>query len=159
MWFKDEKSRVLLRQRHRQLNHQSYHICQILSNRCYRSNHYKGRGSPDLKFSANAGGIDVQKKFEGALPTTIYQVGFSEVYGRDPDIDSTALMIGTSSFILARAPSRQEKSKEEKGGDSLTSTVASEHSADYVTSLLSKVGITDPSNVIEFVVQLLLALI
>ena len=31
---------------------------------------------PDLKFSANAGGVDIQKKFEGALPTTIYQVGF-----------------------------------------------------------------------------------
>jgi hypothetical protein len=112
-----------------------------------------GRGSPDLKFSANAGGIDIQKKFEGALPTTIYQVGFSEVYGKNPDIDSTALMIGTSSFILARAP-RKEKTKEE--GDSLTSTVASEHSADYVTSLLSKVGITDPSNVIEFVVPRML---
>lgn len=111
-----------------------------------------GRGSPDLKFSANAGGVDIQKKFEGALPTTIYQVGFSEVYGKNPDIDSTALMIGTSSFILARAPG-QEKSKE---GDSLTSSVASEHSADYVTSLLSKIGITDPSNVIEFVVPRML---
>src|SRR6476620_9276630 len=92
-----------------------------------------------------------KKKFEGALPTTIYQVGFSEVYGNNPDIDSTALMIGTSSYILARAP-RQEKSKEEGKGD----TVASEHSADYVTSLLSKVGITDPSNVIEFVVPRML---
>jgi hypothetical protein len=113
-----------------------------------------GRGSPNLKFSANAGGVDIQKKFEGALPTTIYQVGFSEVYGENPDIDSTALMIGTSSFILARAPG-QEKSKQE-AGDGLTSTVASEHSADYVTSLLSKVGITDPSNVIEFVVPRML---
>ena len=34
--------------------------------------------------------------------------------------------------------------------------MASEHSADYVTSLLSKVGITDPSNVIEFVVPRML---
>ena len=54
-------------------------------------------------------------------------------------------------YILARAP-RQEKSKEEGKGDA----VASEHSADYVTSLLSKVGITDPSNVIEFVVPRML---
>ena len=51
-----------------------------------------GRGSPEFKFSAKAGGIDVQKEFEGALPTTIYQVGFSEVYGKNPDIDSTSLM-------------------------------------------------------------------
>jgi glycogen debranching enzyme len=111
-----------------------------------------GRGSPNLKFSANAGGVDIQKKFEGALPTTIYQIGFSEVYGRNPDIDSTALMIGTSSFILASAPD-QEKSKKEDG---LTSNVASEHSADYVTSLLSKVGMTEPSSVIEFVVPRML---
>ena len=55
-----------------------------------------GRGSPEFKFSAKAGGIDVQKEFEGALPTTIYQLGFSEVYGKSPDIDSTSLMIGTT---------------------------------------------------------------
>src|SRR5436309_256121 len=40
-----------------------------------------GRGSPEFKFSAKAGNLDVQKKFEGVLPTTIYQVGMSEVYG------------------------------------------------------------------------------
>jgi hypothetical protein len=108
-----------------------------------------GRGSPELKFSAKAGGVDIQKKFEGALPTTIYQVGFSEVYGKNPDIDSTALMIGTSSYILARVHAKEE-------GDSSTSNVASEHSADYVTSLLSKVGMTEPSSVIEFVVPRML---
>jgi hypothetical protein len=37
------------------------------------------------------------KEFEGALPTTIYQAGFSEVYGQSPDIDSTALMLSTTS--------------------------------------------------------------
>ena len=27
---------------------------------------------------------DNQKEFEGALPSTIYQAGFSEVYGQNP---------------------------------------------------------------------------
>jgi Glycosyl-hydrolase family 116, catalytic region len=111
-----------------------------------------GRGSPELKFSAKAGGLDIQKKFEGALPTTIYQIGFSEVYGKNPDIDSTSLMMGTSSYILARVHAKKE---EEEGGDSV-STMASEHSSDYITSLLSKVGITDPSHVTEFVVPRML---
>jgi glycogen debranching enzyme len=108
-----------------------------------------GRGSPEFKFSAKAGGIDIQKKFEGALPTTIYQLGFSEVYGKNPDIDSTSLMIGTSSYILARV----QEIKEE---DSSISTMASEYSSDYVASLLSKVGITDTSNVTQFVVPRML---
>src|SRR5512133_3763877 len=47
-----------------------------------------GRGSPVTNFTAKAGNIDIQKKFDGALPTTIYQAGFSEVYGQNPDIDS-----------------------------------------------------------------------
>ena len=34
--------------------------------------------------------------------------------------------------------------------------MASEHSSDYISSLLSKVGITDPSNVTEFVVPRML---
>ncbi|HEX5519696.1 MAG TPA: hypothetical protein VFX18_04590, partial [Candidatus Nitrosocosmicus sp.] len=45
---------------------------------------------------------EIQKKFEGALPTTIYQAGYSEVYGLNPDLDSTALMISTTSWILTK---------------------------------------------------------
>ena len=90
-----------------------------------------------------------KKSFEGALPTTIYQLGFSEVYGKSPDIDSTSLMIGTSSYILARVPTEKEV-------DSSTPTMTSEHSSDYVTSLLSKVGITDTSHVTQFVVPRML---
>jgi Glycosyl-hydrolase family 116, catalytic region len=115
-----------------------------------------GRGSPEFKFSAKAGGVDIQKKFEGALPTTIYQVGFSEVYGKNPDIDSTALMIGTSSYILARLSKEEEEEEEGGKGARSTSTMASEHSSDYITSLLSKLGITDASNVTEFVVPRML---
>ena len=43
-----------------------------------------------------------QKNFEGALPTTIYQAGYSEIYGLNPDIDSTALIISTTSWILTK---------------------------------------------------------
>src|ERR687887_227014 len=61
-----------------------------------------GRGSPEMKFLSEVAKVDKQKEFQGALPTTIYQAGFSEVYGQNPYIDSTALMISTSSWVLAR---------------------------------------------------------
>ena len=48
-----------------------------------------GRGSPDTKFLAEVAEEETEKIFTGALPTTIYQAGFSEVYGQNPDIDST----------------------------------------------------------------------
>jgi hypothetical protein len=45
---------------------------------------------------------NTKNKFEGALPTTIYyENGFCEVYGQNPDIDSIALMISTTSYILS----------------------------------------------------------
>jgi len=42
---------------------------------------------------------ETQERFAGALPTTIFH-GFSEVYGSNPDIDSTAFMISATSWIL-----------------------------------------------------------
>ena len=43
-----------------------------------------------------------KKKFDGALPTTIYyEKDFCEVYGQNPDIDSLALMVSTTSWILS----------------------------------------------------------
>jgi hypothetical protein len=113
-----------------------------------------GRGSPEMKFLSEVAKEDKQKEFQGALPTSIYQAGFSEVYGQNPDIDSTALMISTSSWILARSL---------KDGQSMTEAsaaqqtiVASEHSSDYVSALLSKLGMTDPLNVVKFVVPRML---
>jgi glycogen debranching enzyme len=108
-----------------------------------------------MKFLSEVAKEDKQKEFEGALPTTIYQAGFSEVYGQNPDIDSTALMISTSSWILARSI---------KGTQSVSETptalqqtiVASEHSSDYISALLSKLGITDPLKVAEFVIPRML---
>jgi hypothetical protein len=61
-----------------------------------------GRGSPEMKYKPNVAKEDKQKTFEGSLPTTMYQAGYSEVYGLNPDIDSTALMISTTSWILAK---------------------------------------------------------
>src|SRR5919202_602250 len=120
------------------------------------------RGSPDMKFSAEVAVKEKEEEFQGALPTTIYQAGFSEVYGLNPDIDSTALIISTTSWILARAIKQQHddtfsSSSSSALSPSETSTViASEHSADYVSALLSKVGITDPQKVAEFAVPRML---
>src|SRR5918912_3067686 len=99
-----------------------------------------GRGSPEMKFSAEVAGENKQEEFEGALPTTIYQAGFSEVYGQNPDIDSTALIISTTSWILARAIKQQDSSSPSSSSETST-VVASEHSSDFVSALLSKVGI------------------
>lgn len=113
-----------------------------------------GRGSPEMKFSANVVGKNKQKEFEGALPTTIYQAGFSEVYGLNPDIDSTALIISTTSWILARAIKQLHNTTTSSSSE--TSVIASEHSSDYISALLSKAGITDPQKVAEFVVPRML---
>ncbi len=75
-------------------------IYQIWSHQIAPTNPEKlvyGRGSPEMNFSTEVAKEDNEKEFEGALPTTIYPAGFSEVYGQNPDIDSTALMISTSS--------------------------------------------------------------
>jgi hypothetical protein len=61
-----------------------------------------GRGSPEMNYRPSIAKEDKQKTFEGALPTTMYQAGYSEVYGLNPDIDSTALMISTTSWILTK---------------------------------------------------------
>jgi hypothetical protein len=112
-----------------------------------------GRGSPEMKFLSEVASVDKQKEFEGALPTTIYQAGFSEIYGQNPDIDSTALMVSTSSWILTRSLLKDEQEhSSENSSFPLPPTIASEHSSDYVSALLSKIGITNPSEVIKLVV-------
>jgi hypothetical protein len=58
-----------------------------------------GRGSPEMQYFPQVASPEAHKKFQGALPTTIFH-GFSEVYGKDPDIDSTALMISTTAWVL-----------------------------------------------------------
>jgi hypothetical protein len=123
------------------------------------------RGSPVTNFTAKAGNIDIQKKFDGALPTTIYQAGFSEVYGQNPDIDSTALIISTTSWILDRSLKNEENEQKQQrrgslsGGSSASlssSVMAPEQSSDYVSALLSKDAITDQVRVAEFAVPRML---
>jgi glycogen debranching enzyme len=58
-----------------------------------------GRGSPDMEYTPRVANPQLQQEFQGMLPTTVFR-GFSEVYGRNPDIDSTALMISSTSRIL-----------------------------------------------------------
>ena len=61
-----------------------------------------GRGSPELDFRSIIAKEIIPSKFEGAPPTTIYyQRGFCEIYGQNPDIDSTALMIHVTSWIYS----------------------------------------------------------
>jgi len=61
-----------------------------------------GRGSPEMNFNPIIADDNTKKKFDGALPTTIYyENNFCEVYGQNPDIDSIALMISTTSSILS----------------------------------------------------------
>jgi len=112
-----------------------------------------GRGSPEMKFLSEVTNAEKEKEFEGALPTTIYQAGFSEVYGQNPDIDSTALMISTTSWILARALRSDKNDRLLVGDQSVRqSTTAAPKSTDYVSTLLYEVGITDPAKVVEYVV-------
>ncbi len=115
-----------------------------------------GRGSPEMKFLSEVAKEDKEKEFQGALPTTIYQTGFSEVYGQNPDIDSTALMISTSSWVLARCLKRRQSLSETSSVPDSATVTASEHSSDYVSALLSKLGITDPLKVVEYVVPRML---
>ncbi|HJT85656.1 MAG TPA: hypothetical protein VJ697_14335, partial [Nitrososphaeraceae archaeon] len=62
-----------------------------------------GRGSPEMNFNPIVAEENTKTKFDGALPTTIYheKKSFCEVYAQNPDIDSTALMISTTSYILS----------------------------------------------------------
>jgi hypothetical protein len=62
-----------------------------------------GRGSPEMDFKPTIANKQVKKRFQGSLPTSIYhEKKICEVFGKDPDIDSTALMISTTSWILSR---------------------------------------------------------
>lgn len=72
-----------------------------------------GRGSPELNFKSNIVDDNTISKFEGAIPTTIYfERGFCEIYGQNPDIDSTALMIHITSWILTNLIAKKEKNKD-----------------------------------------------
>ena len=70
-----------------------------------------GRGSPKTNFTPTNAGSDMTKSYYGALPTTIFD-NFSEVYALHPDIDSTALMIYASTWILTNITKDKNKRKQ-----------------------------------------------
>ena len=74
-----------------------------------------GRGSPKTNFTPMNAESDMIKNFYGALPTTIFD-NFSEVYALNPDIDSTALMIYVSTWILTNMIKDSMESKKVSAG-------------------------------------------
>lgn len=115
-----------------------------------------GRGSSEMKFTSEVVNEKKMQEFNGALPTTIYQAGFSEVYGKKPDIDSTALMLSTTSWILTRILPIENESTRHNDHRLSESVIAAENSSDYVSALLSKIGMTDPLKVTDFVIPKML---
>ncbi|HVX02694.1 MAG TPA: hypothetical protein VHA09_06035 [Nitrososphaera sp.] len=75
-----------------------------------------GRGSPEENFKTTTlKDNNVRESLDGALPTTIYQAGYSEIYGKNPDIDSTALMISTTSWILSHVLEEYRRDEQRDG--------------------------------------------
>lgn len=60
-------------------------------------------------------------------------------------------MISTTSWILTRTLTERKSLSKTQSAEKVQTTTASEHSSDYILDLLSKVGITDPQKVSEFV--------
>jgi len=68
-----------------------------------------GRGSPEMDFRPVIANHKTTKKFEGALPTSIFKENnVVEIFGKNPDIDSTALMIYATSWILFNLLEKKE---------------------------------------------------
>jgi hypothetical protein len=112
-----------------------------------------GRGSPEMKYKPTKATKEIQKKFEGALPTTIYQAGYSEVYGLNPYLDSTALMISTTSWALAKILKDQANNNSENIKNQMISTLPplpnpSSHLSKYSQSKTN----TNSQKVIDYVV-------
>ncbi|MDQ3853265.1 MAG: hypothetical protein M3299_10575 [Thermoproteota archaeon] len=56
-----------------------------------------------MNFKPTIADKKVKNRFKGSLPTSIYHGRkLCEVFGKNPDIDSTALMISSTSWILSR---------------------------------------------------------
>ena len=69
-----------------------------------------GRGSPEMNFKPILADEKVKKRFRGSLPTSIYHTRkLCEVFGKNPDIDSTALMISSTSWLLSRLLAEDDK--------------------------------------------------
>ena len=104
-----------------------------------------GRGSPKMSYTPAPVPHETKREFAGALPTTIYQEGFSEVYAENPDLDSTGLMISSTSWILARAL---------KNGQLAPEVINSmQQSSDEWSAMQNSFGTSDPMLMIELVID------
>lgn len=134
-----------------------------------------GRGSPELNFRIQHADAGTKEKFKGALPSTIYHnQGFSEVYARNPDIDSTALMISTTSWILdtylkaglysyyddskSAAPKPLSSADYRKQSSNSSKDVSQSSTLNQLSTPLSRV-ILKPTELIEFIVPRMVAAI
>jgi hypothetical protein len=118
-----------------------------------------GRGSPEMNYKPTIAKEDKQDTFEGALPTTIYQAGYSEVYGLNPDIDSTALMISTTSWILTKILKSENKQQQQSlssssSNDEISSPSYDENNSNHYISEAK--SMTKHAKVIDFVVPRML---
>ena len=109
-----------------------------------------GRGSPEMKYLSQIVDPKLHKKFEGSLPTTIFH-GFSEVYAKNPDIDSTALMVSTTSWIL----NAYIKAGLVMPSAAVAASLSTEQQKIPLDNQISSV-VLDPSVVINFVVPRML---
>jgi glycogen debranching enzyme len=115
---------------------------------------FYGRGSPEMKFQPEVADDDKQREFRGALPTTIYPIGFSEIYGQNPDIDSTASIISTTSWILHKMPTVATTIA--AATNATASTRPAAELPHYLSAMLLKLGITDPQKLTEYVIPRML---
>src|SRR6185437_8596488 len=95
-----------------------------------------------------------QKMFEDALPTTMYQAGYSEIYGLNPDIDSTALMISTTSWILTKILKTESKQQQQSLSSSSSKNSYDENNSNHYIS--ESKSMTKHAKVIDFVVPRML---
>jgi hypothetical protein len=85
-----------------------------------------GRGSPEMNFKPTVADRKVKKRFKGSLPTSIYHGRkLCEVFGKNPDIDSTALMISSTSWILSRLLAKYDHNDASSASTKTTTTHSS----------------------------------
>jgi hypothetical protein len=100
-----------------------------------------GRGSPEMDFMPVISNDKTWRRFQGSLPTSIFQDNnVMEVFGKNPDIDSTALMISTTCWILTKL---LQKRSNNKGVVSANSQPNKFSSSSGGQSLVSIIGVID----------------
>jgi hypothetical protein len=100
-----------------------------------------------MDFKPTIANKQVKKRFQGSLPTSMYpERKICEVFGKNPDIDSTALMISTTSWILSRIVAKNVSAT------SPTKSSSSPPSHDYLNQVQKVLDFTIPRmhNALEY---------